>query len=321
MMMVPAAPIPPVANARYIQMGKDAMRESKSKRTRAAYASDWKMFSAWCDRHHERALPATAAMVVAYLSFMAEAGRKIATMSRALVSINLAHQAAECESPVGSLLEREAMKGFKRLLGVAQRKKTPLLLSDLRRIFVAMPEPNSRIAVRDRALLLVGFAGGFRRSELAALGVEDIKFVDEGMIVKLPRSKTDQYGKGRDVPISRGGSSICPVKAMRKWLTLSGIATGGVFRRVHKTGALGIATITSGMVGRIVQQYAARIGKEASEFGGHSLRRGCCTSMARAGLSEAQMMRVTGHRSSAQLRGYIQDAELFSVNVSAAIGL
>jgi hypothetical protein len=110
MMMVPAPPIPPVANARYIQMGKDAMRESKSKRTRAAYASDWKMFSAWCDRHHERALPATAATVVAYLSFMAEAGRKIATMSRALVSINLAHQAAQCQSPVGSLPVREASR-------------------------------------------------------------------------------------------------------------------------------------------------------------------------------------------------------------------
>ena len=128
--LIPAPPIPSVAIARYVEMGKDAMRESKSKRTRGAYASDWKMFSRWCERHHERALPASAATVVAYLSFMAEAGRKIATMSRALVSINLAHQAAECESPVGSLPVREAMKGFKRLLGVAQRKKTPLLLSD-----------------------------------------------------------------------------------------------------------------------------------------------------------------------------------------------
>ncbi len=320
-MISPTPPPHSVAIARFIQMGKEAMREAKSKRTRAAYASDLKTFAAWCDRHDERALPATAATVVAYLSFMAEAGRKIATMSRALVSINLAHQAADCESPVGSLPVREAMKGFKRLLGVAQRKKTPLLLSDLRRIFAAMPQPNSPIAVRDRALLLVGFAGGFRRSELAALRVEDIKFVDEGMIVKLPRSKTDQYGKGRDVPISRGGSSLCPVRSMKKWLTLSGITTGGVFRRVHKTGSLADAMITSSMVARIVQQHAVRIGEEASDFGGHSLRRGCCTAMARAGLSEAQMMQITGHRSSTQLRGYIQDAELFSVNVSAAIGL
>ena len=138
------------------------------------------------------------------------------------------------------------------------------------------------------------------------------------MIVKLPRSKTDQYGMGRDVPISRGGSSLCPVKAMKKWLAISGVVKGRVFRRVHKTGTIGDQAITGGMIARIVQQYAERIGKDASSFGAHSLRRGCCTAMARAGLSEAQMMQITGHRSSAQLRGYIEDAELFAVNVSSA---
>jgi integrase len=285
----------------------------KAKRTRDSYASDWKLFSRWCDRHHESALPATAATVVAYLSFMTEAGRKVSTMSRALVSINFAHQAAYCESPVGSFPVREAMKGFRRLLGVAQKKKKPLLLADLRAIFAAMPEPNSPIAARDRALLLVGVRLCARRSELTSMHVEDITFVSKGMIVRLRRGLT---------LVTRGGSSLCPVKAMRKWLTLSGIATGGVFRRVHKTGTVGDEAITGGMIARIVQQHAARIGKSASDFGGHSLRRGGCTALARAGVGDVQIMLVSGHRSSEQLRRCIQDdAGLFPMNVSIAMGL
>lgn len=159
------------------------------------------------------------------------------------------------------------MKGFRRILGVKRTKKAPLHRDDLKRIFSTMADPTHPISVRDGALLLVGFAGGFRRSELAALDVEDVRFTDEGMVITVRRSKTDQEGAGREVAICRGGR-LCPVKALRGWLALAEISQGPIFRSVHWRGTVHPQRISGGMIIRLVKKYAAQIGKQAASLVG-----------------------------------------------------
>lgn len=305
----------------YVEMGKDAIRQSKARRTREAYASDWQLFTCWCNEHKQTPLPATVPTVVAYLASLASVNRKTTTMSRHLVSINLAHKAAGFEqSPTASLAVKEAMKGFRRLLGTKRTKKAPLRRDDLRRIFAAMDDPAHPISVRDRALLLLGFSGAFRRSELVAIQAEDLAFASEGVTVTIPKSKTDQEGRGRKVAIHRG-SQLCPVKALQAWLKVAEIRTGPIFRVVHWRGSICKEAISGEMISRVVKKYAALIGKDAKLFGGHSLRRGFCTAAAKAGATEVQIMAVTGHKSSAMVREYIEDAGLFETNTTALLGL
>jgi site-specific recombinase XerD len=316
----PAAPLwKPIDH--YVNLGRDAMRQSKAHRTREAYASDWKQFLRWCEQHHQMPLPATVEAIVAYLSYMASAGRKPTTMARHLVSISLAHKAAGFDDPpVATTPVREAMKGFRRMLGVKRDKKTALRRDDLQRIFREMDDPSHSRAIRDRALLLLGFAGAFRRSELVALTVEDLEFVPEGVTVTVRRSKSDQEGQGMKKAIHRGGK-LCPVSALELWLKTAGITTGGIFRRIHRSGAIGTDVISGESVAAAVKKYAALIGKDAKQFGGHSLRRGFCTAGAAAGMNEVQLMRVTGHKDSKMLREYVAEATLFDNNTSALLGL
>jgi site-specific recombinase XerD len=190
----------------YLELGRDAIRESKAKRTREAYAHDWKLFRLWCERHHEIPLPASPTTVVAYLGAMAEGGKKTSSMARHLVSIGTAHKAANLDLTTSHLAVRSAMQGYKRLLGTAKTKKTAMRKADLVRIFAGMDDDvDHALNVRDRAVLLLGLSGAFRRSELAALRVEDVRFTEEGMAVHLVRSKTDQFAQDRDVGILRGG--------------------------------------------------------------------------------------------------------------------
>ena len=304
----------------FIQMGKDAMRQSKAPRTRAAYACDWRQFTRWCAEHQQVPLPASVPTVVAYLSYQASIGRKTTTMGRHLISISLAHKSAGFDSPTATVPVREAMKGFRRLLGTKRTKKTAIRRDDLKRIFAAMDDPAHPLSIRDRALLLLGFSGAFRRSELVAIRVEDLEFVPDGVTVTIPKSKTDQEGQGRKVAIHRG-SALCPMKALQNWLKTAEIKTGYVFRVVHWRGVVGKAVISGPMVGRIVQKYASSIGKDGKQYGGHSLRRGFCTGAAKAGATEVQIMAVTGHRSSAMAREYVEESQLYELNTSAMLGL
>jgi site-specific recombinase XerD len=185
-------------------------REAKSAATRRAYRSDFEQFRIWCDQHDETSLPATTATVVAYLGFMASAGRKVSTISRALVSINLAHRAAGVEeSPRATIAVKETLKGLRRKLGVTKNKKLALRRDDLRGMLGARDNREHPLEVRNRALLLLGFSAGFRRSELVSLQVEDLEFSEHGLIVTLRRTKTDQEGKGRRLDFFRGGV-LCP---------------------------------------------------------------------------------------------------------------
>jgi site-specific recombinase XerD len=171
--------------------------EAKAPSTRRAYKNDWNLFTAWCAGHRLSSLPAAPETVAAYVSHMTALGRKVATIGRALVSISQAHQMARQPTPTTSSVVRETMRGIRRAIGVAQTQKAPVLPDQLRLMLAGLPDDI--LGVRDRALLLLGFVGGFRRSEIVALDVVALEFTADGLVVNLRRSKTDQDGEGRKV--------------------------------------------------------------------------------------------------------------------------
>ncbi len=182
--------------------------------------------------------------------------------------------------------------------------------------------PSGLQGKRDAALLLLGFAGGFRRAELVALGVEDISFGDDGLTITVRRSKSDQEGKGRKIGVPFGSDpGTCPVRAVREWLAASGIASGPIFRPVDKHGHLSPAGLTGHAVRLIVQRACVRASIDPAGYSGHSLRAGLVTAAAKAGKSATAIMKQTGHRSLAMVQRYIRDAELFTDNASAGLGL
>ena len=208
----------------------------------------------------------------------------------------------------------------RRSKGVAPTTKTPLLTEDLRALLAELPE--GPLGVRDRALLLVGFAGGFRRSELVALDVEDLEFKGRNLVVTLRRSKTDQEGAGRKVGIPRGSQEeTCPVRSVKAWLDEAAIESGPVFRAVNRHGAIQPKRLTGQSVGLIVKRYAEACGKEPADFGGHSLRSGHATQAAANGASERSIMNQTGHRSLKMVRQYIREGSLFRENAASKLGL
>jgi integrase len=214
----------------------------------------------------------------------------------------------------------EVWKGIKRAKGTAQRGKRPFLTLDLRRIIAKLPRDLR--GVRDTALLLAGFAGGFRRSELVALRVEDLEAAPDGLIVRLGRSKTDQEGQGRRVALPYGSDPrTCPVRAIRTWLEQSGIAAGPLFRAIGRSGLTSVQPLHADSVGYLVKRAAGRAGLQTAEYAGHSLRAGLATQAAMNGASELAIMKQTGHRSLATVRKYIREGTLFRDNAATKLGL
>jgi integrase len=207
--------------------------------------------------------------------------------------------------------------GISRTTGTEASQKAPLLPSELKAMLEALPQSVS--GGRDRALLLVGFCGAFRRSELVGLNVEDVARVEDGLKINLRRSKTDQEGKGRNVGLPFGSSaSACPVRALAAWLEESRIETGAIFRGVNRHGRIG-GRLTDRAVALIVKRAARLVGIEASRLAGHSLRAGLATAAAKAGKSSRSIMKQTGHRSERMVARYIRDASLFTENAAAGL--
>ena len=204
--------------------------------------------------------------------------------------------------------------------GTAQHGKKPFLTADLRRIVAELPQTLR--GQRDRALLLAGFAGGFRRSELAALRFENLETTADGLIVRLGRSKTDQEGQGRPVALPFGSDpQTCPVRALRAWLIQAGIEAGPVFRAIDRRGLVSNAGLHADSVGYLVKQAAGRAGLETQLYAGHSLRAGLATQAAMNGASELAIMKQTGHRSLTTVRKYIREGSLFRDNAATKLGL
>jgi integrase len=212
------------------------------------------------------------------------------------------------------------MAGIRRTKGTEQTAKTPVMVYDLRRMLAGMPQ--SLLSVRNRVLLLIGFCGAFRRSELVAPDAADVAITREGLVVTIRRSKTDQEGEGRKLGIPYASHlETCPVRSLLDWLEKSGITEGPLFRPIDRFGKMASIRLSAAAVADIVKKYAAAVGLDASEFAGHSLRSGLATSAAAAGATERSIMRQTGHRSEKMVRRYIKDGSLFRENAVAAVGL
>ncbi|MBM3289653.1 MAG: integrase [Candidatus Hydrogenedentes bacterium] len=292
---------------------------SKAPNTRKAYASDWAYFEAWCKARGEPSLPASPSTMARYVTALADT-HKPATLQRRLASISVAHQAAGFASPAGAPLVRATMQGIRRTVGVSQRQAAPLLVEHVRQA-ICLSGDTLR-DVRDNAVILLGLAGAFRRSELTALDVSDLQFREQGVIVTLRRSKTNQDGDSETLDIGHGShDATCPVRALRRWLDAAGIEAGPVFRAFEIDGGLSPRRLNDRAVARVVKAAAKRIGLTPEQFSGHSLRAGFVTQGYREGIAEGDIMRHTRHKSRAVMGKYRREGERFLTNLSAKVGL
>lgn len=288
----------------------DFLRAALSKNSRRAYRSDLNHFLAWGGT-----IPATPEVVAQYLA--THAGHfTAATLSRRLVSIGRAHTSMGLPSPTDTDLVRATLRGIRRTIGTSQRQVSPAVKEDVLAMVAGL---SGTKGIRDRALLLIGFAGAFRRSELVSLTVADIEFVKQGVTLRLQFSKTDQEGQGRRIAIPHARGAVCPVLSLQQWLEVSGINGGPVFRSVTRHGAISDAPLTPQSVALVVKERAFAVGLDPTKYAGHSLRAGLVTSAAQLGVSSWKIRAQTGHKSDAMLARYIRDANIFVDNAAGAV--
>lgn len=319
-----------------LKLAQDYAKNSRSKSTVKSYSSDWRDFDSWCLAKGLTAMPADPYSVACYLadrasqSFTDPKGAqqlplKTSTLARRLSAISQAHQVAGIDFNRRHPAIQETWKGIRNTHGISQKGKEPILIEDLRRMVESIQtskgDKEILMGFRDKALLLLGFAGAFRRSELVSLDVEDLKLVRDGYIVKLKRSKTDQQGEGREVAIPYGSNpSTCPVRAMQDWINIGSLQEGPLFMPINRHGQKSTTAMTSHAVAVIIKKYA--LNKEmAAELSGHSLRAGFATTAAMAGVQEYAIMKQTGHKRSDTLKKYIRSRDLWKDNPAARIGL
>lgn len=290
----------------------DYIKQAKSANTWRAYKADWADFDQWCASHSLPSLPATPAAVALYLTDRAST-LKPASLQRRIASIAQHHIGNHQPDPTKSAEVKETWRGIRRAKGVSQNQKTPVLIDQLKQILFQLPDTTK--GKRDKALLLIGLCCGLRRSELVALNVEDIKYVREGMIITLRKSKTDQESAGREIGLPYAHNPfLCPIGSIKEWLDISNISKGAIFRPINRHGQILATRLTDQSVALFVKQYVGALGLDGDNFAGHSLRAGLITSLAMAGLSETAIMRQSGHKSSTVLRKYIRHSELFQDN-------
>ncbi|MET4688830.1 integrase [Sinorhizobium fredii] len=282
---------------------------SLSENSRRAYAADLSHFGAWGGE-----VPANDITVARYLADHADT-LTVSTLARRLASLSKVHMAKGLPNPTNAELVKATMRGIKRQHGTARAEAKPLLRDDL--FMLLEKTPDNLRGARDRALLLVGFAGGFRRSELVALNFEDVDYVKQGVVLALRKSKTDQTGAGRKIAIPFGRSRWCPVYALDKWLNQSGIAAGPLFRPVNKHGCCLDRRLSGEAVSLIIKEHLSTAGIDPTLYSGHSLRSGFATSAAMAGVSTWKIRQQTGHASDAMLSRYVRDGELFVNNAAS----
>jgi site-specific recombinase XerD len=286
-------------------------KSSRAASTWRAYESDWRMFVAWCRAVDRVSLPADPATVALFLASQAKLGIAPSTLGRRLAAIRLMHVGARLASPHDALQVDEVMRGIRRAWKRPVAQKAPAIDEEIRRMVDAV-EPQTLKGLRNRALLLLGFAGAFRRSELVALDVEHLGERTEGLEVLIASSKADQEGVGQVVAILRvEESSYCPVQAVLDWLVAAEISSGAVFRSMHRGDTVGKARLTAQSVALIVKALAAKVGLEASRYAGHSLRSGFLTSAARNRASIFKMADQSRHKSLDVLREYVRNEERF----------
>lgn len=312
------APSPSAAALAALVQAGDYARAARAEATQRAYRADWSHFEDWCRTHGLEPLPAAPQAVGGYLAAHATTLAP-ATLTRRLSAITVAHRLAGHHLDTRHPAIRDVLSGIRRVRGTAQRRAAPATTSVVQRMAAAC-NITTAIGLRDRALVLVGFAGAFRRSELVTLRVKDVREEAEGLRVVIRRSKADQEGAGEVIGIARTATATCPVTALRAWLDRAGISEGPIFRAVDRHGRIAETTLNDGAVARVVQKLAATTGLDATTFSGHSLRAGFATAAAAAGIEERRIAQQTRHRSAA-VRIYIRDGEVFRRNPSGEVGL
>ncbi len=294
-------------------------RASLSGSTMKAYSSDWLDFEFWCKRTGRQSLPATSDTVALYLTKMSD-HLKSSSLKRRVTAISKIHELKKFESPTKDAQVKSVVRGILRAKSERQKHAEPTLIEHIQKM--VSNQPDSLKGIRDRALILIGFAGGFRRSEIVSLKLEDIEVGDQGIIINLRKSKTDQTGRGRKIAIAFGANAeTCPVKSLESWLKASGITEGPLFRPINKWGQISSEQMTDQSVRLILKDSLTRAGISEKGFSGHSLRAGFATVAAINGASEREIQKTTGHVSLEVLRRYIRDADLFRSTASKKLGL
>jgi integrase len=287
------------------------VRDSLAENTRRAYQSDLRHFEVWGG-----SLPASPETVAAYLAAHADC-LSVTTLIRHLASLSKAHQARGLSNPMRSELVRATLRGIKRKRRRTALQAKPLLRDDLLLVLDAMG--NDLKDLRDRAILLIGFAAALRRSELVALDVADVEHVRHGIVLHLRRSKTDQDGQGHNIAIPYGRSRWCPVACLDAWLSASGITESAMFRPVDRHARVHNARLSGEAVSIVVRERVAAAGLDPIGYSGHSLRAGLATSAAQVGVPAWRIKAQTRHASDAMLARYIRQGELFADNAAGAL--
>lgn len=294
--------------AQLVENAKGFIFASKSAATRKAYASAWRLFEAWASEKGLKALPAEPGTVILYLTHLAQMNRKPATLDKALAAISFVHQSQGHPIPK-DFYTKQTMKGIRRVVGSKQRQVKPITADILKRMVASLPETLP--GARTKALLLLGFAGAFRRSEVVSLDVADLEFDPRGLICNLARSKTDQEGRGARVAISRGSEGMDPIEAVQAWLAMARITEGAVFRSFDFFGNLTDRRLDPQSVAWLIHRIAYRIGEEPRDFSGHSLRAGFATSAVRAKKDLFAIKKQTRHASLEMLDRYVRSESIF----------
>ena len=300
------------------------LKNSKAVNTVRAYKSDFEDFSLFCVKNGFKTIPTDPKIVSLYLTYLSSKNVKISTIRRRLVSISVIHKIKGHYLDTKHPIIIQNFMGIKRSKGVNQKGKKPLLINDLKQIIDVINQQNEPDIkkLRNKALLLIGFAGGFRRNELISLNLEDLEFVFEGLKINVKRSKTDQFGEGfiKGIPYFKN-YLYCPVKNLKHWLNISKIKKGPVFVRFLKGSKISNIRLTDQSVALIIKEYLTKAGIDNKNYSGHSLRSGFATSAAEAGAEERSIMAMTGHKSTEMVRRYIKEANLFNNNALDKIKL
>ena len=287
------------------------LRNSKSNNTLRAYQSDFRDFSLFCKQNGFQSMPTQPNVIALYITHLSNYS-KYSTLKRRIASISILHKIKGHYIDVKHPIIIENLMGIKRKIGSHQRGKKPILINDLKLLIKAINESKEKDLrkTRDKAIILIGFSGGFRRSELVNLELEDIEFVSEGVKIFIKKSKTDQSGEGmiKAIPYFEN-RNFCPVLALKNWINLIDNKKGKIFEISDKNVAL------------IIKKYANFAGLESHRYAGHSLRSGFATSTAESGANERNIMAMTGHKSTEMVRRYIKEANLFKNNALNKIKL
>ncbi len=315
--LIPLAGTPPGAlTVAEVQATLNYAQAAKAASTLAAYACDMNSFKYWCAARGACPLPASPAIVAAYLAHLADSGRKASGIGRAAAGIAYYHRQAGIDpSPTVHAGVKQTMQGIRRRLGTRPVGKAPATADIIGKMFALCPDTLA--GKRDAALLGIGFAAALRRSELVAIEVEDITFVDDGLRLLIRRSKTDQTGEGAEIAIIRG-VRIRPVAALQAWLEASGITTGPAFRAVLLGDRMSATALTANCAARVVKRYARRAGLDHAAYSGHSLRAGLITSSAEAGANIFKIAEVSRHKSIEVLRNYVRKTDIFREHCSTS---